>query len=405
MNDKIKILIAYSSEERITHSFWKYFFQVCGVWVKSYLITKDSLRSEPGYKSVYILNRNDINRINDVPLDAICIVQGNSSFQAYRKHQNVCVFKWRNYGTYYGILDKIFWKNSIFHQLLTIFIDNNLWIDAWLFHEVAHIRDNCWDEFICMDCKKTMTLLNNIMDTYQGNEAFYIKYMMLYCRFLELGVQRIIIINMGELNQNLLNSIKKVAAQEGWNLPLLVLAAQTSALSSITIMQSMYYLFKTQEIENNGGLLYDIGEQYRVLLGDEENAYYFFQKAVAYDPTYYRAIYKIARYMERNRKWIQALTNYKYILDILPNVLTGNYASVSEIEYIYKSCRNLEEIFRERLIEPKFAELYKTKREQLKMNLKKNGFAKLTHCMSLANKTANVAEIFAYVTKEIISRL
>ena len=123
------------------------------------------------------------------------------------------------------------------------------------------------------------------------------------------------------------------------------------------------------------------------------------------DRFYYRTIYKLALRMEDQQEWFQAIICYRNIINILPDIMDGNYASISEIEYLYKANRHLAGIFREQLNNSEIAGSYEQNIHSLQKHIKQEGFKKLEHCMHMASNTENMQGIFERIVEILDARL
>lgn len=402
-----RILIAYSFEERITYSFWKYFFQSCGVWVKAYKTGDKIPLNEKNYQYMYILNNDDIREMKMISHNAVYVVKSNSSYKSFRKLDNICAFQWRKRQSYYEIVDKLFGENSVFRELLSIYIDRSLWLNAWLYHEIPYDEKDTWREQIQIECAKALSQLELLDNKYasQKQNRFYIEYMKLYCNFLIAGANKTNITEMKDANIGLLSEITLLAKSYEWTLSLLILAAQVSDLSALTSVHIIEYLRKACEMEKSAGLLYDIGRIYERLYGKQDVAYIYYEASVTQDRFYYRTIYKLALRMEDQQEWFQAIICYRNIINILPDIMDGNYASISEIEYLYKANRHLAGIFREQLNNSEIAGSYEQNIHSLQKHIKQEGFKKLEHCMHMASNTENMQGIFERIVEILDARL
>lgn len=408
MDNIKKILIRYNKEERIIENFWKYFFQTTGIWVKSECISENMNFGEEvsGYSVMYILNNSDIDKMNELSENALYIVKRNATFKAYRRYENICVFNWWKEDTYYTILEKLFGMKSVFEKLMNIFIKNNLWLDAWLYHELAQVDNEIWDRQITEDCNRSMKQLGMCYILFKEKglqDIYYIQYMYCYCCFLKLGVTRID--SMEIENGSLLRSISILASKNGWDASLLVLGARTCALSSITRIRTLRYFLKANEIEESAGLLYDIGKEYENLYNKGETAYLYYQKAIEKKPFYFRALYKIALQMEGEQKWADAIYYHRCIVNMMPDILKGIYVSVAEVEYTYKANKHLKRIYIEKLGIIEEAAKYEANIERLKKYVREDGFDKLIHCMTQATRAKNVETIYKIVKEVLVDKM
>ena len=205
-----KILIVYSKTENVVHSFWKYFFQSCGVWVKSCDLEKDQIE-ENHYKKLFILDYMNADILDNICPQDVYIVKKNSTFKKYMKNKNVCVFDWKRIGTADKIIELIFENGAFMIQLLKYYISNNLWRDAWLYHEVSHTRNHMWDKSIINDCENTIKALRSLDDNYDVKYEYYKQYMILYCEFLNLGSQRLNVVDNEVRNTGLLKDIEELS--------------------------------------------------------------------------------------------------------------------------------------------------------------------------------------------------
>ena len=402
-----RILIIYSFEEEITYSFWKYFFQSCGVWVKACKIGNNIQLEEKKYQTVYILSNDDIKKMTAISSNAVYIVKSNSSYTSFRKLNNICTFQWRKRESYYEVIDKIFGMSSVFRELLNIYIDSSLWLNAWLYHEMPYDENDIWNEQIRKECDKALTQLQILKRKYvhKWKMRYFVEYMEIYCRFLMAGANRRNEIGVRASNIDLLSEIFSFAIAYEWTLSLLILAAQVSDLNPLTRGHVIKYLQRACEMEKNAGILYDVGRLYEEVYGELDTAYMYYEDSIMQDHFYYKAIYKLALRMEKQQEWFQAMKYYRNIIEILPRLTEGNYSSTSEIEYTYKANARLADIYREQLRNNEIARLYEDNIRYLQIYMKEKGFSKLEHCISMASNVQNTMEIFRKVIDTLEVRM
>ena len=342
-------------------------------------------------------------------LDNICpqdvyIVKKNSTFKKYMKNKNVCVFDWKRIGTADKIIELIFENGAFMIQLLKYYISNNLWRDAWLYHEVSHTRNHMWDKSIMNDCENTIKALRSLDDNYDVKYEYYKQYMILYCEFLNLGSQRLNVVDNEVRNTGLLKDIEELSNKYECTLALLMLKAKTCSLSSITSMRTVQYLEKIREEECSANILYDIGRQYGEVYGNWKLAYDYYERAVKCNKNYFRALYQKARQEERKEKWVEAIRTYVDVIGLLPRKREDSFASMGEVEYLYKSIRNIEKISLQNLNNSFMGEAMHRNLERVKTEVDKK-FGKLIHCMSRVNNSKETKEIFQVVVNEIKERI
>ena len=403
MSEK-KILIAYSKTENVEHSFWKYFFQSCGIWVKSCNLANDPHVLEAQYQTIYILNYMDLDILSTIYPESIYIVKNNSAFRKYRQYENVCILDWKNINSFMKIVNIIFGQESFFVQLLLHFIRNNLWRDAWLYHEVAHVKNNVWDKNIRQDSRNTIGLLKSMKNKAYEQYDYYKQYMILYCEFLNLGAQRIGTVDWDVKNSGLMKQINELACKYEWTLPLLMLQAKVCSLSSITSMRSVKYLSDIAAKDYSANILYDIGRQYGEIYGNWELANEFYEEAVQCNAKYFRALYQRGKKEEKQGEWIDAIKTYLTVINLLPSKKQDTFASMAEVEYLYKSIQNIKRIATENLNYQLMAEAIQEMLIELQQEQGMR-FNKLIHCMETINKDEDTQVIFDKVMDEIHSRV
>lgn len=399
-----KILIVYNKTENVVHSFWKYFFQSCGVWVKSCDLEINQIDVDTQYKILYILNYMDADILDNIRPQDVYIVKKNSTFRKYINYRNVCIFDWKKMEKSAAIIDLLFEDGLFMTQLLKYYIDNNLWRDAWLYHEVAHTKNNIWDKSIRSDCTKTINLLQNMKGNYDEECEYHRQYMKLYCECLNLGTQRLNVVDDEARNTGLLKDIEELANNYEWTFALLMLKAKTCSLSSITSTRTVQCLEKIKEKECSANILYDIGNQYGEIYGNWKLAYEYYGRAAKCNQKYFRALYQKAKQEERNGKWVDAIRNYVDVIGLLPGGSDDSFASMGEVEYLYKSIRNIEKIAVQKLNNSFMGDAMHRKLERMKYEVEPK-FGKLIHCMLMVNNSKNTVQIFKEVVDEIKERI
>ena len=169
-------------------------------------------------------------------------------------------------------------------------------------------------------------------------------------------------------------------------------------------MRTVQYLEKIREEECSANILYDIGRQYGEVYGNWKLAYDYYERAVKCNKNYFRALYQKARQEERKEKWVEAIRTYVDVIGLLPRKREDSFASMGEVEYLYKSIRNIEKISLQNLNNSFMGEAMHRNLERVKTEVDKK-FGKLIHCMSRVNNSKETKEIFQVVVNEIKERI
>lgn len=351
----MKVYISYSAMRSVEYCFWKYFFEVCGIWVSEEIITEDWEMDKTKVPQLVIMDKKDeTNYLEQSPRIVYCV---RKSANMPRTRKDIVRMEWwKKY--YYSVLVELFRGDrdlDCLMRLMGIFAgeinadlkvktEEGLWSATWLFHELAQSAEKKeWDRQIRDKAMETIeTLLNTTEDILKSS---YCQYAILYCKYLQCGVNRSSINRMNQTKE-LLIECEKLADKMGWTPALLFLAGKMSLLTSAENKYAVNYFDRIIKYEARADLLYEIGHIYEKAYGNVKRAWEYYQLAYRQEPDYYRALYKLAVKLETEDRWMQAISVYNRVRKIVAKKEKYDSISVRELEYEYKSCKNILRICR-----------------------------------------------------------
>ncbi|MBP3489065.1 MAG: hypothetical protein J6K53_11780 [Roseburia sp.] len=404
-----RIFISYSSTENVTYCFWKYFFEACGVWVSAQEIEHDWQRLSTEEPCLFILGSEDVKQLlPDIFPNYFYLVKKNKTFDSFvkKKRKDVAqVQRWDEAGEGFGkVIDylvPVHYEKQQFRKFLDIFMRNRMWSASWLFHEVAQQGKGRWDGMISDICQSTLADLKQMPQSKGGNDKKgHILFIRLYCKYVDAGVRDRSFMSRITAVEELMVEWQELVRCCGRTPSVYVLAGKISTMSPIESKYAPEYYKEATEYEERPEILYDIGHIYEKVYGDNERALKYYKKAYDCDRRYYRAIYKLAVSLELRGKWMEALVGYGKIMNILDGRTGDSRISIREIEYEYKTCKKMRELYRSNIDSEELIKRYDVKLNDLYEGLKtRKDFDKLVHCMLPKNE-----EVRDEIIEEILEK-
>lgn len=376
------MLISYSKEEKITFCFWKYFFQACGIFPQESEINENWIDVDKTEPHLLILGTSDGECIlPEVYSNRVYLVKRNAAFQKDSWREDVIkIDRWdKNKNVFRSVIRRLFGKfreGESIEKLLCMFMEKKIWGGLWLYDEMAFQEGNFGNEFILRKCKAAVANIPPKND-------WHYRYMILYCDYVMLGISAETLIKRSYECERLLNECEEIAKiYDGWNAPLCILAGQICKLSSVTRKYALNYFRSSLRSCVSAEILYNIGYSYEKDYGDEEGAFDYYKRTYRYDKQYYRAMYKMAGYWEKQGNWMEAFTLYDKIRRILQETDWQAAITLKQIEYYYKSIRKSYDICRQNINGNSIMRDYKIELEAMLKKIREGEiFGKTFHCM------------------------
>ena len=341
----IRVFVSYSKSEAVTFSFWKHFFQICGIWVTENALKGDDIEfsNEP---HLFILGNEDIGCVKEQLINQhVYIVKDNAKYKSLLNKKRPDIFsikRWDEKMPFAKVITALFngKQATAIRELLEIYIETNLWEISWLFHEFAIYRESNFDNYISLKCKKVLSQLN-----IKKEGGWNYEYMKLYIQYMLHKVMDRSLYGRMTSCQELLICWQKLEEKKELNPNLYLLKAQISEMSPIENKSAINYYLLINEYEKQSDILYRIGHLFETIYGNDEAAEKYYRKSYKCDASYYRAWYKIALYLEKRGEWIFALNIYYKIRKRLSKSETTNAVSTFDIDYYYKCCKRIIKIY------------------------------------------------------------
>lgn len=355
-----KIYITYDNNETVTYSFWKQFFLMSGVWVignKYENTEKDILEKiEAESLHLYLLSNRNLSIIkkNTIKDNVFYLMNarhyGDDALYQHRK--DILAYDWRKQFTFIDALNKIICEENVdYGKLLSIYINNNLWMSTWLFFELAHDQKTEWDAWILKNSEASIKSLKKFKGkNVKVKNLWNYEFMNLYCKYLKLAVKsRNPEERKVEVNQ-LLQEVNLLSEKNGWKPALCKLCAAICDLSPLENKKAVVYYKEILEYEKTPEILYKLGRIYEKIYGDIEIAKKYYELADEGEKCY-RARYKMASYYETRGDWKHALFLYESIMEQFKNELSNLFyysITVYDVEYYEKILIKIRDIFQQK---------------------------------------------------------
>lgn len=334
-----KILIIHSTDRNVERNFWGTFFQSCGIWFKSRMFGATSAELDDGYKKMYLLNCEDKNRITQIEPDAVYVLDEKTE----GKFENICYFNWQEPETFEVVLDKLFPEEPYMKKLLHCFLEHNLWRNSWFYHELPHALSGIIAKTILDDCKNLIEHLQSLK-TLSKESQQHRDFMILYCRYLGLGISWDY--NSLEFikNQYLLKDCKDMEETYGKSLSLWLMTAKISYLSPITRPNVLKYLRMIRELDDSANICYLIGQQCDAVYGNYELAKSFWLKGYQLDSHFIQLCYLKATILQQKNKYFEAVGLFNRVIERIQGNEEYCFSNVSEAQFLYHAMGHIADI-------------------------------------------------------------
>lgn len=334
-----KILIIHSTDRNIERNFWGYFFQSCGIWYKSRGFGMKSSELDEGYKEMYLINPDDMGRIRQTNPDAVYVLNEKPK----EIMENICYFTWQEPETYMSILNALFPEESYMGELLHCFLKHNMWRNSWFYHELLHTLSGFIAKTILKDCKNLIEQLESLKP-FSSDFQWHRDFMILYCRYLGMGISWDYDSLEFIKNQSLLKDCKDMKESYGKSLSLWLITAKISYLSPITRPNVLNYLRMIQKLDGTANICYLIGLQCDVTYGNYELAKSFWLKGYQVDPNFIPTCYLKATILQQNNKYFEAVALFNRVIEFIQGDGKYSFSNVSEAMFLYHSMEHIADI-------------------------------------------------------------
>lgn len=383
-----KILIIHSTDRNIERNFWGYFFQSCGIWYKSRGFGMKSSELDEGYKEMYLINPDDMGRIRQTDPDAVYVLNEKPK----QIMENICYFTWQEPETYVSILNALFPEEPYMGELLYCFLKHNMWRNSWFYHELPHTLSGFIARTILDGCKNLIEHLQSLK-TLSKKSQWHRDFMILYCRYLGMGISWDYDSLEFIKNQSLLKDCKDMEKSYGKSLSLWLMTAKISYLSPITRPNGLKYLRLIRELDNTADICYLIGLQCDVTYGNYELAKSFWLKGYQVDPNFIPTCYLKATILQQNNKYFEAVALFNRVIEFIQGDGKYSFSNVSEAMFLYHSMEHIADIaefhYNNISLQDRMDEQMKMLKETLD-----NRFQSLINCMEISSSDSMTKEFF-----------
>ena len=384
-----KILLIYSADRNIERNFWGTFFQSCGIWFKSRMFGVTSSELDDGYKKMYLLNSEDKKRITQIEPDAVYVLDEKTE----GKFENICYFNWQEPETFETVLKALFPEKPYMNELLHCFLEHNLWQNSWFYHELPHTLSGFIAQTILDDCKNFIEHLQSLKTLSSKEFQRHRDFMILYCRYLGMGISWDYDSLEFIKNQSLLKDCKDMENVYGKSLSLWLMTAKVSYLSPITRPNVLKYLRLIRELDNTADICYLIGQQCDITYGNYELAKSFWLKSYQVDPNFIPTCYLKATILQQNNKYFEAVALFNRVIEFIQGDGEYSFSNGSEVWFLYHSMEHIADIaefhYNNISLQDRMDEQMKMLKETLD-----NRFQSLINCMEISSSDSMTKEFF-----------
>lgn len=346
----IHVHLSYNLECSVEYCFWKNFFLACGIWTSHEIINENwEISNYSKNMNLVILNEKNLSNCEKEYSKTVFCIQSSNFFI----RDDIVKIDWEK-GYYYDVLSKLFSGDKILlrflNKMMGLFTGfykgqrlehGGLWGATWLFSYAQMSNRKEWNIQISEIALQIIEILKE--EKKESNSNWNYNYALIFCEYLRYGVTQNEIYRMRK-SDFLIDKCDELASVNGWNSSLVFLASQICLLTTTKNKDSIYYLQDIPNFYQNSDLLYTIGFVYKNAFGYDKKALECYQKAYFTNQNNYRALYRIAKKIENDGNWINALGTYAEIRRIIEELRTKDDISIQKLEYEYKCCKSMLQI-------------------------------------------------------------
>lgn len=382
------ILLIHSADRNIERNFWGYFFQSCGIWFKCRGLGMRSSELDDGYKTLYLINHDDMERIRQIDPDAVYVLNEKPK----ETLENICYFNWQDPETFEVVLDKLFPKEPYMKELLHCFLEHNLWRNSWFCHELPQAFSEFITKTVLGDYESLIEQLQSLKPLSKEFQ-WHRDFMILYCRYLGLGISWDYDSLEFIKNQSLLKDCKNMEKAYGKSLSLWLMTAKISHLSPVTRPNVLKYLRMIRELDNTANICYLIGQQCDVTYGNYELAKGFWLQGYQLDSNFIPLCYLKATILQQKNKHFEAVELFNHVIELIQGDEEYSFSNVSEAKFLYHSLEHIADIAEFHYSNIHMQECMTEQMELLKKTLN-NHFEFLINCMVHISTDSHTKEMF-----------
>lgn len=291
-----------------------------------------------------------------------------------------------------SILNALFPEEPYMGELLHCFLKHNMWRNSWFYHELPHTLSGFIAKTILEDCKNLIEQLESLKP-FSSDFQWHRDFMILYCRYLGMGISWDYDSLEFIKNQSLLKDCKDMEKSYGKSLSLWLMTAKISYLSPITRPNGLKYLRLIRELDNTADICYLIGLQCDVIYGNYELAKRYWQQGYQLDSNFFPLCYLKARILQQNNKYFEAVALFNRIIEFIQGDGEYSFSNVSEVMFLYHSMEHIADIaefhYNNISLQDRMDEQMKMLKETLD-----NRFQSLINCMEISSSDSMTKEFF-----------
>lgn len=344
---------------------------------------------DEGYKEMYLINPDDMGRIRQTNPDSVYVLNEKPK----EIMENICYFNWQEPETFETVLKALFPEKPYMNELLHCFLEHNLWRNSWFYHELPHTLSGFIAQTILDDCKNFIEHLQSLKTLSSKEFQRHRDFMILYCRYLGMGISWDYDSLEFIKNRSLLKDCKDMEESYGKSLSLWFITAKISYLSPITRPNVLNYLRMIQKLDGTANICYLIGLQCDVTYGNYELAKSFWLKGYQVDPNFIPTCYLKATILQQNNKYFEAVALFNRVIEFIQGDGEYSFSNGSEVRFLYHSMEHIADIaefhYNNISLQDRMDEQMKMLKETLD-----NRFQSLINCMEISSSDSMTKEFF-----------
>lgn len=361
------IRIIYDIKQNVRFSFWKYFFEMTGIWVNAeqYDGTRFVVKNENEKTLLLLSGRSEWIASDKWNRNCFYILKARSRVLVSRR-QDLCTMDFENKDKCAAVIHWLFRTDPQKEKLLEMYVcygKYNLWKYLWLFQEFSYSEGDIdrWAEEITAVCGEFLREFE-----FQWNEMdnSYVSYACLYLEYIQLAMKSRSRRLLSDDVEDLLLKGQRMARKWGAMPALNILLGRICSLSVNWSHWSESYYLKAlavcgkMEHASTYELKYKVGRIYEKNYGDWGRAVRYYHQSLRENHRFYRAIYKLGIEAEREESWENAVDCYRVLEQSLLKDWSNKQISIKTLEYLCKVWNRLGDVYQTYLLSPVISRFY-----------------------------------------------
>lgn len=369
-----KIKIIYDIKQKVEFSFWKYFFELAGIWVTSERYDMDHIFTRyEETKKIYVLSYDSEKMIPDKSNNDICYIVRKKSRKVDDSRNDLCRADWGDKLKFNKVVSWLYKEKAQKEELLSLlkaYCECNMWKYLWLFQEFSLDAGDIdrWGREIINVSQNFQRKIRTQLDKKRN---MYADYANLYCQYIILAIAERLDGGKSEAIGRLAENVVELHKRRIDDSALYILLAKICSLNVDMNQWIKHYYERALKYNETYELLYKMGRIYEKGYGNWDKAIQYYHASYEVNPDFYRAVYKLGVEAEKGGRWKDAATYYYQLEKCLDDDLQYDQVSIKPMEYSCKVWNRMRYIYNKIVSVAFMGHIYSKKLGKIEANLDK----------------------------------